>query len=373
MPIDNGGQIRFMTNNLLLTGVSSIVRSSENPSFPWSNALTDFRSRPFRFAGRFEITTTNNKLYFFDTIARTATIPIGEYTSRNAMATAVQTAMNLVSANYTVSWSSIDRRFVISNIAGHILNLSNQTNAIWLTLGFSSIIDTANGSGHYADLQRLHYPFEFIKIDFGYFPDIGFFGLIGDSSKVLNISAMANVKIQANTVDDFTSPPINITLTRKNRGIFKFFDDASYNYRFWRITFEDNNSTNEVEIGYLYLGEFGKYLDHYNAQGGVNSNEDRATLQESESGQIYAYARPKQRNYDSIAIQAINPTDMDFTRDIFDKFGISKPFFISIDPKLEITNNLDDTTFYCKFSDAPKFTHITRNLYNTDFKIKEWL
>lgn len=373
MPLDNSGQLRFMAENLLLTGVKTIATSSEDPAFPIENALNDFRARPFKFTGRFEITSSNNKLYFNDGADKTATITVGEYTTRNLMASAIQTALNAVSSDFIVTWNSTAKRFVINRTGTFILKLSNQVNAIWETIGFTNITDTASASAQSANEQRLHWPYEFIKIDFGYYPDIGFFGLIADSSKPLNISPMASVIIEANTLDDFTSPAVSFALTRSDRGVFKFFDDDDYNYRYWRVRIEDNFAENEIEIGNLYLGEYSKFKIHYNAQGAKNFLDDRSEISEAESGQLYSFYKAPQRVYDSVLFEAFNRTEKDFLNDIFNRFGIGKPFYVSIDPKLEITSKLDDATFFCKFDAKPEYTHVVGDLYNTSFTLREWL
>lgn len=373
MPLDNSGQLRFMAENLLLTGVKSTSVSSEDPAFTFENALNNFRARPFKFTGRFEIAALNNKLYLNDGTSKTATIAVGEYTTRNAMASAIQTALNAVSSNFIVAWNSLSKRFTITRSGTFSLILSNQLNAIWETIGFTNIADTAIGTAHSANEQRYHWPYEFIKIDFGYYPDIGFFGLIADSSKPLNISPMASVIIEANTLDDFTSPPVSFALTRSDRGVFKFFDDDDYNYRFWRIRIEDNFAENEIEIGNLYLGEYSKFQIHYNAQGAKNFLDDRSEVSESESGQIYSFYKAPQRVYESIVLEAFKKSEMDFLKDLFKRFGIGTPFYISIDPKLEITSTLDDATFFCKFENKPEFTHLVGDLYNTSFTLREWL
>lgn len=368
MPLDNGGQLRFMLDNLLLTGVKTFEASSQDVNFPLSNVLNNFRARPLKFTGRFEITSSNNKLYYNDGTDKVATIPVGEYTSRASLASAIQAQM----AGFTVIWDGITRSFKISG-PSHILKLSNQTNAIWLTIGFIDLTDTASATMHVADECRLHWPYEFIKVDFGYYPNIGFFGLIADSSKDLNISNQAKIFIEANTIDDFNAPAISIELERTDRGVFKFFDDDDYLYRFWRLRIEDNFNPNEIEIGYLYLGEYSKFKEHYNDQGGINSNNDRTDIIESESGQIYSFTKAKQRSYESIALRFIDNVDKDYLKHIFNRAGLGNPFFISIDPKLEITTKLDDATFFAKFDDVPRYSHVVGNRYNTDFKIKEWL
>lgn len=378
MPLDTGGQIRFMSENLLNTGVKKVDKSSEDPNFPYSNALNNFRSRPMKFTGRFQVISTNNTIYFYSAgINYTATIASAEYQTRAAVAIAIQTALNAQLAGWTVTWNSTERKFSFTGPI-HFFYLDNPINAAWDLMGFVSVLPTAYGTIRFAEEPRMHYPYEFITWDFGYHPEMGFFALIADSSKPLNISSMANIVIEASNtagVDNWATigASISISPQRTDKGIFQFFDDGDYRYRFWRLRIEDNFSPNEIEIGNLYLGEFNKFKEHYNDQGASVSSDDRSYISESESGQVYAFLKAKQKTYDGISMKYFNPDDKDFLSDIFDRYGIRAPFYVSVDPKLEISNSLDDTTFFCKFVDAPKYTHVFGNLYNSDFKLKEWL
>ena len=219
--------------------------------------------------------------------------------------------MNAVSSGFSVVWNTDLKLFTITRSGGFTLRLSQTTNAIHVTMGWTGNTDVAYASTGSADQRRFHWPNEFIKIDFGYYPEIGFLGIISDSRYVFSMTEMANVRIQANTIDDFTSPPLDRELTVTSKGIFEFFDDDDYNYRFWKLIIEDNNNIDDPTIGYMYLGEihkFGEKQDddrklRYNDQGATTYSEDTSEKAVSESGQVYALEKQTQKFYEGINIQ----------------------------------------------------------------------
>lgn len=384
MPLNTGGQLRIMSENLLLTGLNSLTTSTVKPMFPVSSLTTNFVGRPFKFNGRFLVDATNNKIYINDGTNKTATIANGDYTSRTGFASAVQTALNAVSTDFFVVWNEDVKCFTITRAGGFTLRLSVNANAVHNTMGFTGNTDIVVAFQTVADQRRFHWPFEWIKIDYGYFPEIGFLGIISDSRYIFSLTEMANVRIQANTIDDFTAPPLDRLCDVTKKGIFEFFDDDDYNYRFWKITIEDNTSTDDPALGYLYLGEFHTFGEddtpetnlsqkRYNTQGAKNYSEDTSEKVVSESGQVYALEKQTQRVYQDIQIQMINPFNKDFLNDIWLRFKTIHPFFISIDPNLEISQNLYDYTMFCTFDSRPEFVHASGNKYNTGFGVREWL
>lgn len=381
MPLDTGGQVRFMAENLLTTGYNALTSSAINPSYPITNLTSKFRGRPAKFAGTFIIDATNLNLYINDGADKTAVVATGTYTSRTTFATAIQTALNAVSSTFIVTWNSVTHCFVINHTGAFTLRLSVSTNAIHNTIGFTGVTDLTLGSVYSGDQKRFHWPYEWVKVDFGYAPNIGFLGIVSDSRYVFSLTENATVKVQANTIDDFTAPPVDLTLVLTTKGILKFFDDDEYSYRYWRITIIDNTSTDDATLGYVYLGEFHKFGDdtvddrryRYNAQGATNYTEDRSEKSVSESGQVYALEKQLQKCYDDIAIQMMDPDNRDMLDDIWSRFKTVHPFFISIDPKLEISNNLTDFTFLCTFNEKPEYNHQSGNKFNTSFGVKEWL
>lgn len=68
-----------------------------------------------------------------------------------------------------------------------------------------------------------------------------------------NFSSSATVKIQANSVYSWTSPPLDITLTVASTIYYRFTSPQSYTY--WRILITDtSNPYGYYEISHVYLG-----------------------------------------------------------------------------------------------------------------------
>lgn len=373
MPLDTGGQFRFMIDNLLNAGVNSISSSSVNVDFPLSNLSTKYRGRPFKFNGRFLIDSTNNKFYFNDGAAKTATIASSDYSSRTSFATAIQTALNAVGSTFVVTWSTSLQSFVISHTGTFTIDLTQTSNAIWNTIGFVDTAAKTGAASYTADEKRFHWPYEYIAVDFGYHANIGFLGLVCDAIAEFPLTPMATIKIQANTIDLFTAPPLDRTLTRNSEGIFEFFDTDDFSYRYWRLTILDNTAIDDPYIGYMYLGEYTKFTERYNSQGAVTFIDDNSDLAISESGQVYSLNKPLQRQYDSLGFEMLNPADKDLLSRIWKRFKKSEPFFVSVDPKLEITSALKESTFMCRFKEKPEFTHIVFNQHSTKIGVIEWL
>ena len=223
-----------MANNLISLTVNSFSFSSETTGFEAANALDDFRSSLWKPTGYFDITSSVNKLYFNDGSDRTATIVVAGYTTPALLATQIQTQMNSVSSGYTVSYDSAGEtyKFTIARATSFTLQLSNQSSAIWSTIGFTGTTNQS-GASHSANEQRNHTN-EFLTFDLGYQAPIDFLGVVGPAGSQFPVSTNATVTLQGNNINDFTSPPFSQTLSVTSKGIFEFFDNSSDNrYRFW--------------------------------------------------------------------------------------------------------------------------------------------
>lgn len=378
MPLMPTGQLRIMAENLLTTGVNAITSTPINPIYPIANLTSDFRGRPVKFVGRFTIGPTNKNLYINDGANKTIVLAEGEY-NRTTLVAEIQSKLNASSSGFTVLWSAVDNNFIIQKSGVWILRLSVTTNAVHVTLGFTGSSNLTGQTTYSGDVKRFHYPNEFIKIDYGYFPEIGFLSLISDSRYLFSLTEMANVRIQANTIDDFTAPPLDRVLTVTEKGIFEFFDDDDYNYRYWKLVLEDNNGTEDITIGYMYLGELTTFIDRsngnptYHAQGSVSSFEDTSEKVYSEAGQAFILEKQLKQVHESVTLQMIDPSNKDYLNDIWKRFKTVRPFFISLDPKLELSNDIEDLTFFCNFTGKPAFAHASTNKYNTQFGVEEWL
>ncbi len=365
--------MRFMINNLLLTGINSLDVSSEVSLCHKENLTTDPRSQVFKFGGRFKIDSTNNKIYINDGSNKTATLVVGEYTY-TTLTTQIQTQLNAVSSNFTVSYSLTTGKFSISRSSSFTLRLSQATNASWDTLGFSNNVDTVVASSISSDERRNHWPSEFIKIDAGYSAQVGFIAMIGALSKDFTISQSAVITLKGNTIDDFTSPIISESLSVSDLGVFKFFEQTPC--RFFLIEIQDYSNplgAEGIEIGNLYLGDYEQF-DNRNIDKGFQSKQvDNSTLSRSESGQYFADKRPKTKAFQGMSADLLTPANKDFIMDIFQRFGLTDPFYVSIDPELHFSTKLETFTVYCKFASDVSHQHRISKYFGSAFELEEVL
>lgn len=90
----------------------------------------------------YNINSTNNYVYFFDTVARNFVITPGNYSVYDLII-ALQTGFNSVSANYTVTYSDISMKITITGLINfRMMFATNTTASSAYILGFSAI-DTA--------------------------------------------------------------------------------------------------------------------------------------------------------------------------------------------------------------------------------------
>ena len=99
---------------------------------------------------QYTIDSRNQKLYFNDGSARTATLTKGRYDG-TTLATEVASAMNVVSSGYSCTFSDTTLKMTISNASAFTLTLSNTTSAIWNVLGFDTGTNSSSATSHTSD------------------------------------------------------------------------------------------------------------------------------------------------------------------------------------------------------------------------------
>jgi len=367
--------IRFMDNNhAALTG-GQITVSSELAAFPFTNAINPFRSKVWKPSGHFEITATNNLVYINDGSNKTATIVVGSYDTPALLKAQIQTQLNTVSSGWTVNYNSVagEYRFSFAHASAHTIRLSQSTNAIWDTIGMNGGVDVTVSTEYFAIEQRNHTS-EYVIFDLGYNSEITFFGLVGALGEAFSISESATITLKGNNLNDFTSPPLTITLSVSPGGILKFLDDAATNgYRFWKFEFEDMLNPSGPEgfsFGYLYLGDH-TVLSRNISTGFQKTIKDPSIASESESGAIYYDKKIRYTIFSNSSISYLSKDDRDTIEQLFFDYGTFTPFFISIDPELCISNDLYDLTKYVTFQESPTFTHIKGELFSMSISFRE--
>ncbi len=368
-----------MANNLASLNVNAFTFSSEVTGFEASNAFNSFRSSTWRTSGFFRITSgSNDEIHINDGSDKSATIASGEYTTAASLATAIQTALNGVSANWTVTYDTAggSYKFTIGNSGSVTLKLSTTTNAVWNTIGYTGTTDLT-GTSFPAQEQRAHDPVvgEFITLDFGGILPVTFAGVISDVAVSFGLSSSAVVTLEGNNINDFTSPPFTKTLTVNAQGIFEFnVLDTPATYRFWRLRFVDPYNSIQgpnLEFGNIYLGDF-QTLTGANIQAGfVDTLDDPSKRSESEGGVLYFDKRTKFTRFSNLAIRFMEDADKQIIKDVFSTVGTTEPFYVALDPLSRINSNTTEFTKFVIFDSEPQFTSIGSCYFNTVLNLRE--
>jgi len=365
-----------MTNNMITT--ANYTYSSQMSGYPVTNILNTNRDKIWKPAGYFLINSSNEKIYINDGADKTATITNSGYTSPTAFATAVTTALNVVSSNWTCSYNDVagSYKFKLTRSSGTaVLRQTQTTSAAWDTLGYKGATDIS-GSPFTADEQRNHTS-EFLQIDLGVQTEVGFFAAIGPLDEIFGLSAAGTLKVMGNNVNDWTSPGYTKTLTASAKGLIANFDDTvNTYYRFWRFEYIDRMNglgPEGISIGHIYIGGY-ETITSSNVQRGLSRQIiDPSIKNDSESGKRYFDTRPRYEEFSDISIVNMTAADKDIVEQIGYDYGLRTPLFVSFDPALRISTDETEYTRFLYFINMPRVNHLFKDYYAMSMAFAEAL
>jgi hypothetical protein len=364
-------QIRFMNNNFL---ERSMTYSSQQTAFPASNATNTSRSKVWKPAGNFEITTSNNKLYINDGSNKTITLTVGAYTYAT-LASHIQTQLNASSSNWTCAYNNTTTfKFTINRTSGTaVLRLTQTTSAVWDAIGFTGTSDRSTPS-FVADEQRNHTS-EWLQCDLGVPQQATFAGLLSGIDQIFTLSATATIKAQANNIDFWSTPPVDISVTVGKISATDFLDDiTTASYRYHRITIIDRLNylgPENLEFAYAYVGDHTSVTQSNIASGFTKELTDSSNLLQSESGALFFESRPRYLTITNAQIQLLSDQQREDIEQLFYDLGTRNPFFVSIDPGANVTLNVEELTRFMIMTRSPTLDNIFRNYYNINFEMRE--
>lgn len=354
-----------------------ITVSSEQALFPKVNAVDDIRTRPWKPAGNFEITDNNNKLYIDDGSPKTITLTNGSYTYAT-LAAHIQTRLNASSSGWTCTYDfgGGTFKYSLAHMGTAVLRTSETTDAVFDTIGFITAPDVTDTTWE-ANEQRNHTS-EWIEFFLGGARNCTFFAVISDVTKQFTLSNQASLRLQADDIpDNWDNPAFDITLSISDTGIFRFFDDIEdTEFRYWRFTFEDRTNPlgpEGFEIGHVYLGD---YLTSTNSN--VNNGFrkdiiDSSAFVQSVNGQKYFSQNPIYKSFSSVTIGLLSTSEREMLEQLFFNVGISRPWFISFDPLLKVSDSEDDLTCFVYFDSKLELDHVFQRMFRTSISLVEAL
>ncbi len=369
-------RIRFMYQNLLQISSAVLNYSSQISPMVFTNCLNGFRSKYWAPSGNFTIDATNNKIYINDGTDKTATLTNGNYATPVLLAAQIQTKLNSVSTNWTVTYEYdvylAKFNFKIARTTSATLKLSNQTNAIWDTIGFVTTADLV-GTSFLANEIRIHTN-EFVTVDFGYSAQIGFIALVGLIDERFTLSSDAVFRVRANNLNDFSSAPLDIECEVTKNGVYEFLPDDVSPYRYWRIDIIDRMNTNgpyEFVFSNLFMGDYLTFTNKNIANGLAEKIIDTSKVSQSENGTRFYEKGKKYSEFNSAAFTYIDKEQKEVLKDFFKEVGITDAFYVSFDPLKKISSTIDQYTRLVTWKEEPSFVQVVRDLHNTSLSFVE--
>lgn len=345
---------------------------SQVSTLPATNLLSKKRrSKVYRSQGYWNVTSTNNKIIFRESVGvdLTATITVAEYVSDSTFLTAIKTALEATGAStYTVTRDTTTNKIKITSDGlggGGVFQLMwtdvNSTAAG--ILGFDTGANDTGALTYTADTLKIHTS-EWIRWDLGVSSNPSAFVILGLRNEAIKLSGSAVITLQGNTTDAWTSPLFEQVLTYSEDAI-SFFSTAGFGaYRYWRLKIEDpSNSYGYIELSKIYLGETVEP-----AQGAVqfpfsSRYLDFAKIDRSEMGVVFSTERQQSQEF-TLDWFGLSVADAE-TLDEFVKFyGLAYPFFVCLDPNEVFSSDLNKWVKYCRFSEVPELSLVSPGIFS---------
>jgi len=360
---------RMAGNNFTESSSTTVTVSSEQVLYPATNLQLPQRYKQWSPDGRFTIDTTNNKFYYDDGSPQTATLSSADYTGAT-LAAEIETQLG---GSYTVTYAS--SLFTVVKSSGTLeLTLTSTSNAVWDTIGHTGASDLTGALTYTSDEARIHTS-ETIDWDLGSDIATTFFALIAKREGEFTLSSTATITLEGDSIPIAGSPAFTRTLTRGTEGVFEFLDDeVDHTHRYWKLTIVDRTNplgSTGLKIGVAYLGDYITLSSRGITKGFSKTQIDPSLKNTSESGATYYKVKNRYTRFSNLSMPFLSPTDRKAIEQFFYDMGNFTPFFLSMDPMLTASTDLQELTKYVKFDGDPSVTHVKTDVYTIQYNAVE--
>lgn len=368
-------RIRFCQNNYLAASGVVLTASGAKVGFPATNLFNPLRYMQWIAPGTFVITSANNQVPINDGADKSGSIATGTYTY-STLATAIQTALNAASSNWTCvyDFDGGTFKYTINRSGGtKTLRLSDQTNAVWDTIGYVGTIDAAAGVA--ADEVRCHTS-ETLTVDLLAPRPIDAFFLVAAADAIFPISSAATITLKAdNLPSNWGSPAVSRSLSREDTGIFHYLDDLNdTTYRYAQFEFTDRKNPLGPEsfaFSVAYLGDYYSPTDANIQIGLTRTINDASEIFTSDAGVEFFRLKPGYWSWDSLSIQLLHDDDRTQLESTLSTLGLTSPFFLSLDPLAQTSATAGEFTKYVRLTKAPILQSVRYKYWAGSISIKE--
>jgi hypothetical protein len=368
-------QFRILDSNYVFQTDTTLSATSTNPNFPLTNLRKYHRSKVWRSAGYFVISTSNNKIDFKESSGGselTATLTSGNYTV-SQLETEIKDELEAVGADtYTVSYSEQTGLWTISS-NGSFLSLlfssgTNTANSVGSTLGFNA---DCTGSLSYSGSEVALHTEEAVVIDCSVTSQVDSFAIVFDPLNEMPLTQNAQLRLQANATNTWSSPSVDVALSIDfDRNVVTHFFSSTQSYRYWRVKVVDpNNPELCVELPKIILSK-ATQLTQSPEIGFKHTIEDQSTVTRTPYGHEYYDVYPLRRSMD-FSFAMLSETDLIELERIFRTVGNSVPICVALDPLEEVFDDKDRVFIYGRIRNSHIQTHKFYTYYDVDLSISE--
>lgn len=365
------------TNYLDTNTISAASVSSELTGYEASNCYAfKRRSRVWRSAGYWQVTSANNGIVFQEAegVNLTAAIAVDEYTTTAAFLAAIKTALeDAGAATYTVSQDTTTGKIKIATSTAFLsLMWTSAGSTAASMLGFSTATDDTGATSYIADTLKIH-TCEWFKWDLGATTNPLGFIMCGQRNSPMKLSPTATIRLEGNDTDAWTSPTYSKTLTYDDYAIAEFSATGLHTagLRYWRLVIVDQSNPNlYCEVSTLFLGDFVEPV-----RGAVQfplsaSFVDRTSTSYAESGQSFSDVKPKTQRF-SMSWFGLTVAEKEEIEEFWETVGTGLPWFVAMDPDAAFSSKTEKMIRYVKFSSEPSWTLESPACFGLDMELLE--
>lgn len=356
-----------MGNSFTTSSSSTVTVSSEAVLYPASNLQNTQRYKHWAGTGRFTVPTGDLSLYID---SGTYNLTAADYLTGTLLAAHITTV--ITATGITCTYNS-DYTFTFSKGSAFTMEFSTSS-GMWDLLGFTATVDETGLTSRQSEEIRIHTD-ESIDWDLGSDIKTTFFSLISKREGGFPLSSSAVVTLEADSVPIGASPALSITLSVGTEGIYEFLDDnTDHTHRYWKLTIQDRENalgSSGLKFGIVYLGDYITLTSRGVERGFKKIQIDPSLKNTSESGATYYKIKNRFTRFSNLSMPYLTASDRREIEDFFYDKGNFTPFFLSIDPMLGASSDLQELTKYVKFDGDPIVTHVKQDVYTVQFNAVE--
>lgn len=203
---------------------------------------------------------------------------------------------------------------------------------------------------------------EQIVFDLGAAKNLSVVALLG-----FNLTSGAQLSLQANSSDSWTSPPFDESLDYHADIIIQYFQQASY--RYWRLLLADSgNPDGYIQAGRVWLGSLFEPARDISSDFSLRRVDPSSVVYSDSGSRIVACRTP----YRLLQLRLPSTNEKPDFDALLGAVGKSGDFIVSLDPTNSVwQDGLHNYTVYCHLADDPEWIHRVGDRWSLRLTLRE--